>query len=308
MSEDDGAPPVGSTASTSTPPADVAIDDRLVRRLLHAQHPDLAERPLRLLDTGWDNVTMRLGDDLLVRLPRRAEAAALIVHEQRWLAELAPRLPLEIPSPVRVGRPFETYPWHWSVVPFFEGKTADLEEPGVDQAEVLGAFLRALHTHAPPDAPRNPVRGVALEARRVAIEARLERLEAVTSSITPVHRALWRRALAAPIDTEPRWLHGDLHPRNVVVAAGRFAAIIDWGDVTAGDVATDLASVWMLFEAPEVRARVFESYGPVSDATLARARGWAIGFGATLLETGRVDHPQHRIIGERVLSRLVGDV
>jgi aminoglycoside phosphotransferase (APT) family kinase protein len=48
---------------------------------------------------------------LVVRLPRRQAAVPLIESEQRWLPELAPRLPLAIPTPVRVGRPSERFPW-----------------------------------------------------------------------------------------------------------------------------------------------------------------------------------------------------
>jgi aminoglycoside phosphotransferase (APT) family kinase protein len=37
------------------------------------------------------------------------------------------------------------------------------------------------------------------------------------------------------------------HPRNILVDRGRLSAVIDWGDVTRGDPATDLAAIWMLF-------------------------------------------------------------
>ena len=57
------------------PPAEHEIDEALVRRLLTAQHPDLAGRPLRYVTDGWGNVTYRLGEDLAVRLPRPAVAA-----------------------------------------------------------------------------------------------------------------------------------------------------------------------------------------------------------------------------------------
>jgi len=87
------------------PGAEVEIPLDLVRRLLEDQHPDLALLPLTLLANGWDNVICGLGDELAVRLPRRVMAAELVRHEQRWLPELAPRLPLPVPAPVRAGRP-----------------------------------------------------------------------------------------------------------------------------------------------------------------------------------------------------------
>src|SRR5919202_6625186 len=107
-----------------TPHADLAVDAALVRRLLEEQHPDLAGLPLRLVANGWDNLILRLGDDLLVRVPRREAAAHLVRHEQEVLPRIAPALPVAVPVPVRVGVPSVAFPWHWSVLRWFEGVLA----------------------------------------------------------------------------------------------------------------------------------------------------------------------------------------
>lgn len=78
------------------------------------------------------------------------------------------------------------------------------------------------------------------------------------------------------------WLHGDLHPRNVLVNGGRLAAVLDWGDITAGDPATDLAVVWWLFELTS-HNKFWTAYRPVSEATWHRARAWAALFGLSFL-------------------------
>jgi aminoglycoside phosphotransferase (APT) family kinase protein len=80
------------------PAAEFEVTADLVRRLLAAQHPDLAGLPVEPLASGWDNVLFRLGDDLVARLPRRTLGAAILVNEQRWLPVLAPRLPLPVPA------------------------------------------------------------------------------------------------------------------------------------------------------------------------------------------------------------------
>lgn len=87
------------------PPAEVHIDTTLVRRLLGEQHPDLRDLDLIDMGEGWDNRVFLLGNALSVRVPRRAIAAPLIAKEQRWLPQIGPRLRLDVPSPVRVGRP-----------------------------------------------------------------------------------------------------------------------------------------------------------------------------------------------------------
>jgi aminoglycoside phosphotransferase (APT) family kinase protein len=105
-----------------------------------------------------------------------------------------------------------------------------------------------------------------------------------------------------PIDVASTWIHGDLHPRNILVDEDGITGIIDWGDLTAGDRSTDLAALWCLFPEKHLRAKVIDAYGKVSQETLARARGWAILFGVVLLDSGLVDHPQHAAIGQKILQ------
>ena len=89
---------------SDAPPADFAVDESLAARLVAAQHPDLSGE-VRLVANGWDNAMFRLGDRLVVRMPRRREAVQLMWNQQRWLPELAPHLPVAVPAPVRNGRP-----------------------------------------------------------------------------------------------------------------------------------------------------------------------------------------------------------
>ncbi len=290
-----------------TPSAEFQIDAALVVGLLRDQHPDLADLPIARVNAGWDNKMYRLGDALVVRLPRRAIAASLILHEQFWLPRLAVRLPIAIPVPERVGTPGRGYPWAWSVLPWFEGKTANEAPPASQEAERFADFLVALHQPPPPDPPPNPYRGEPLAVRALEVGARLDRLAGYTTVVTPAIRAAWSVGLAAPVATDRRWLHGDLHARNVLVKDGAFSAILDWGDITTGDVATDLASVWHLFDDPADRALILRLYG-ADDAQLARARAWAVRIGALLVETGLVDHPAHAAMGQAVFSRLDADM
>jgi aminoglycoside phosphotransferase (APT) family kinase protein len=56
-------------------------------------------------------------------------------------------------------------------------------------------------------------------------------------------------ALAAPRWAEPPvWVHGDLHPANILVRRGRISGVLDFGDLTAGDPAADLSVRWMLHD------------------------------------------------------------
>ncbi|MDT0268505.1 aminoglycoside phosphotransferase family protein [Streptomyces sp. DSM 44915] len=286
------------------PAAEVSVSPRLVRELLTDQHPDLAGLDIVVLANGWDNVVCRLGRDHLVRLPRRAASAVLVVNEQRWLPELAAHLPLPVPAPVRVGRPGRGYPWSWSVVPFLPGEIAARTppaDPGA-AARALGEFLAELHRPAPSDAPGHPARGIPLAGRTARLMAQLPTLA------DPVERAaalrLWEYATAAPAWAgPPGWLHGDLHPANLLVDQGRLSAVLDFGDLTAGDPATDLAVAWMLLPAP-YRAEFRDAYGRADDATWVRARGWALALALVFLAHS-ADSPLMARIGRRTMDAVL---
>jgi len=312
------------------PAAEVDVTPDLVRRLLRDQHPDLAELPVKALANGWDNVVFRLGDDLAVRAPRREAAVGILRNEQRWLPLLAPRLPLPVPEPVRTGEPGSGYPWPWSIVPFLPGVPA-ADTPPADlrvAAAAIGGFLGALHTRAAMDAPVNPVRGVPLTQRSATFAENLHLVAAELDCAT--HSAImrsWTAALAAPQwDSPPVWLHGDPHPANILVHEGRVSAVIDFGDITAGDPATDLSLAWMMlptdchdaFREAYRRAGI-ASGGALGDAPDAvasaddphdplwlRARGWALNFSLVFLAHS-ADNPQLRAIGQRTLVAVLAD-
>jgi aminoglycoside phosphotransferase (APT) family kinase protein len=291
------APP----ARTAEPAADCAITPALASDLLRDQHPDLAGLPIVLAESGWDNEVMRLGDDLALRLPRRAVAAQLLLNEQTWLPIVTPGLPLPASAPVRIGKPALGYPYPWSVVPWFDGQPSDLSPPDTDQGLVLANFLRALHQPAPAEAPSNPVRGVLLAERATAFETQFAASERVGGPLPPHLRAVWDAALLAPIDLPRSWFHGDLHGRNVIVRDGKLAAVIDWGDIAGGDPACDLAAVWMLLPDLVARREAMVAYG-ASDATWDRARGWAALMSVMLLAI--TDNPRMPAMARRIVARL----
>jgi aminoglycoside phosphotransferase (APT) family kinase protein len=292
------------------PAAEVAVETSLVRALLDEQHPDLAHLLLVDVGSGWDNSLYRLGAELAVRLPRRRLAAPLIEHEQRWLPELAPRLPLPIPVPVRVGRPGHGFPWSWSVVPWLTGLPAAVEPPhdAAAAAVTLATFVCALHRPAPDNAPRNPVRGVPLADRGAAVHARTTDLDGLVNRTAVLD--LWDTVVRTPTWAgPPLWTHGDLHSGNVLVDRGRISAVIDFGDLTAGDPATDLSIAWTLLPAtarPIFRKLVTDLSDWVDGDTWIRARGWALALGLAFLASSRDDELMS-LMGQRTIDAVLGD-
>ena len=289
------------------PESDIEITDALVRRLLRDQHPDLGDESLTPAASGWDSVIYRLGESLALRIPRREIAAGLIRNEQRWLPELAERLPIDVPAPVRIGVPGSGIPWHWSVIPWFSGQCADEAAPGKAAVEQLAGFIERLHVPAPASAPHNPVRGGPLSVHLERLQRRMDNLASADVRIAPELLKAWQAGLDLRPPEEKHWLHGDLHAQNVIVEDGLIRAVIDWGDLCAGDRATDLASVWSLLEDASDRRR-FWSLVDIDEATHQRAAAWAVYFGVVLLDAGLTNSPRHAAQGRALLKRLAEDL
>lgn len=261
--------------------AENEITAELIGDLLRDQHPDLAGRPVTLGARGWDNQLWRLGDDLALRLPwATRNADALLRKEYSWLPVLAPRLPLPVPVPQRLGEPSERFPRPWIVTTWVPGEPADRVPVtrGAAAADALAAFLTAMHQPAPAGAPEGRDRNGALADLAEGFARHLD--EATGLGLIPdpdAVRAVWDDAVAAPGWTgPPLWLHADLHPANVLTADGTYCGVIDFGDMCAGDPACDLAAAWTLL--PDgAAARFHAAYRPAADAaTLRRARGCAV--------------------------------
>jgi aminoglycoside phosphotransferase (APT) family kinase protein len=290
------------------PKIEVAVSEDLVRTLLRTQHPDLADLPLRWVGTGWDNALWQLGDELALRFPVREMAVRLVTHEQRWLPVLAPLLPVDVPVPVRVGTPGAGYPWPWSVVPWFDAVTAGVTPVAARAAWAgrLADFFVALHQPAPADAPPNPFRGVPVATRRPGVTERLRLPEPALAD-----RVLDRfdELAAAPAwDRSAVWLHGDPHPANLLVHDGDLRAVIDFGDVTSGDPASDLCTAWLTFDADAravFRARVDAGSG-WDDATWRRAQAWALSI-SLVLQTHPEEYPHLAEMGRHGLAQVLGE-
>ncbi|MFE9428620.1 aminoglycoside phosphotransferase family protein [Kitasatospora sp. NPDC006697] len=269
---------------------EIRITAELVRDLLRDQHPDLAGLPISEVDGGWDNQQWRLGEELAVRMPRTEGAPGLLLRERRWLPELAPRLPLPVPVPVRHGQPSERFPKPWTVMSWVPGRPLD-HAPltrGEHAAVALAGFLRALHRPAPAEAPVGTDRGGHPAESTAGFEYFLRRLDpAALAGDTEAVRAVWAEAVATPAWAgPPLWVHGDLHPANAVGADGTLTGVIDFGDVSAGDPAWDLAAAWVLLP-PGAAAPFFDAYAIADRATVRRARGLAALKCLFLLQMGQ---------------------
>lgn len=145
---------------------------------------------------------------------------------------------------------------------------------GDHAADMLAAFLKALHVEAPTDAPDASDFGAHPKECAGGFEYFLQAVDLGGFAEDDI-RAVWDDAVATPEWPEPRvWVHGDLHPANVVVADGTLAGIVDFGALFAGDPAWDLGAAWLLLPAGGA-SRFFDSYAQADEATRRQACGLA---------------------------------
>lgn len=284
---------------------EIEIDATLVRRLLAAQFPQWAPLPLtRIASTGTDNAMFRLGDDLLIRLPRIDWAVEAVAREQAWLPRLAPHLPVKIPSPLGHGAPGESYPYPWSVYGWLEGVNPDIERLANPEALTRGLveFITALRRIelGGPAAGRNG----ALAMRDATVREAISALHGMID--TPAVTAAWEAALQAPNWTgQPVWLHADLAPGNLLLVNERLSAVIDFGGVGVGDPAVDLPIAWNLL--PATMRPIFRDGLQVDDAIWVRGRGWALSIALIQLPYYQTTNPPLAASARHVIRQVLAD-
>jgi aminoglycoside phosphotransferase (APT) family kinase protein len=251
-----------------------------VGRLLTAQFPQWAGLPIEPVPSaGTDNALYRLGDDMVVRLPRRERTSGTLEKERQWLPRLAPLLPLAVPVPLADGMPAEGYPFEWSVYRWLKGENAtlervtDLSRLATDLAQFVAALQQIDPTGGTSPGEHNSYRGVPLATRDAPTRAAIVSLRGAIDVGTVT--AAWESALRSPEwEHPPVWIHGDLDSRNLLVEEGRLSAVIDWGCLGVGDPACDVMVAWKVLSADT--RDIFRTALSVDESTWARARGWAL--------------------------------
>ena len=270
---------------------ELPIDENLVRRLLERDLPELSGLELtRMSRTGSSNVLFRLGEQLVVRLPRQPGGSATIDKEARYLPLIARHLSVPVPEIVAVGRPGCGYPERWSLVRWLDGARPNVPaRPGETTAELaleLAALVREMRDLEVPDHAladptlrwyrSGPISAIAEDIRSYLDECRS--IPDLPLSLDGCDR-FWSVAtrLPEPPETRPHWIHADLLAENLLVRHGRLAAVLDFGGLALGDTCVDLIVAWEVL-GPDERM-IFRSAVGVDELAWQHGRAWAFALG-----------------------------
>jgi aminoglycoside phosphotransferase (APT) family kinase protein len=283
------------------------VDLPLVQTLIAEQFRHWAHLPLEpVSQCGWHNRCFLLGSDMVVRLPKERADEAQLQRELAWLPYLRPRLAFDIPEPLDVGEPTPAYPCTWAIYRWLPGVTAAATPLNtVHFAADLAAFLNALRSvpacGGPRPAPENFFRGA--NPRVYDAQCR-QAVAALAGQIdTTCALAVWDAALATEWTHPAVWVHGDIALGNLLFRDGRLTALIDFGQVSIGDPACDLAIAWTHFRAAE-RALLRDRLN-LDRGTWLRGGAWALWkaaiVAAGLVQTNAIEGDRSRATLDEIL-------
>jgi aminoglycoside phosphotransferase (APT) family kinase protein len=267
---------------------ELPVDAGLVRRLVDRSLPQYSGLSIEPLSrSGSSNSLFRLGDELLVRLPRQPGGSTTIEKEARWLPVVAAGLTTAVPEVVGLGEPGFGYPEKWAVTTRLEGqvpavpwdvRTGSSERLALGLAQVV-TELRQLGV--PPEADEDPAlswyRGGRLADLDRDFRRSLDECRRIADLSLDLDRvlSLWGDALAAEsaVARLRSWYHGDLLAENLLARADELVAVLDFGGLAVGDPTVDLMVAWEVLDQ-EGRETFRRALG-VDDAEWAKGMGWA---------------------------------
>jgi len=253
------------------------IDVELAKCLITSQFPQWQHLPIKAVaQSGWDNRTFHLGNEMVMRLPSKEEYAPQILKEFQWLPMLARGLLIQITTPLALGQPCKEYPWHWSINQWIDGETTsiervkDLNQFAIQLAQFLQEFQKNDSTEGPIAGAHNFYRGGPLATYDREMSTAIPLIQ--NEKDKHLAEQLWKDATSSFWQDRPVWVHGDIAVGNLLVKHGELCAVIDFGQLAIGDPACDLAIAWNFFTGES--RDTFRTAICLDRHTWVRALGW----------------------------------
>lgn len=167
----------------------------------------------------------------------------------------------------------------------------------------LAQFILEMRSISPTSALES-LRGMSLIRRDGAVRKSISLLE--DEYDTKVLTTLWEESVQVPLSEESSfWFHGDFHRGNVLLKAGSLSAVLDFGLCGAGDPSCDLMAAWTLLDR-EGR-REFFSLLKADEASIKKARGWALSMGILGYPYYKKTNPSFASIAKDAMDEVLKD-
>ena len=271
---------------------EIPIGLDLVQELLRDQFPHFSGLPLsQLAASGSTNLQFRLGDSLLVRMPRQPGGTLSIDKEFRWTKPIGDLLPVAVPEFIALGEPALGYSERWAILGWLDGEmpkvydaedaiTTERSQLAMKLANVISALREIdLPAAAIQDSQLQTYRGNCLIDYDKQMQRNIEHCKSIKDlelDYDAVHD-IWAQAMEVPgarRAVKPNWYHGDLVAENLLLTDGQLSGVLDFGGLGIGDPSVDLHGAWELLYAPA--RQVFRQQLDIGDAQWMRGRAWAL--------------------------------
>jgi aminoglycoside phosphotransferase (APT) family kinase protein len=259
----------------------IILTPDLARKLIAHQFPKYSI--LQITDVekqGHDNRTYRLGRHMLIRIPTAEKYALSVLKERELLPQLAKYLSINIPTPIKMGKPSADYPYPFSIYKWLPGKSINLLKlTNHDQEQLafdLAKFLKELQAindiEGPEPGQHNWWRGDHVSVYDKETREQIAELAEIIDASKAL--ALWDQACATKWNKQPVWIHGDFADGNILIKNNKLSAVIDFSGTAVGDPACDLVIAWAYLSG---KAReIFVNEINMDSDTVLRARAWAL--------------------------------
>jgi len=224
-------------------------------RTIELENPGLSVQSAHFLGEGWNSRAYLVNNELVYRFPKRPGHWEELEREVKFLAFAADFLPLAVPRYAHVAPDSPAAAYGYAVYRYLQGHAMNVNALSLEKraaaAEVIGAFLRAMHSLQP-----NPEVGCILprEDERLVAEEYFTRTkrEIAPKLRPPEASALLKQFeiyLGAPENFlfQPAVLHADLGRDHILMEHDSVVAAIDFGDVNWGDPDYDFMYLFVDF-------------------------------------------------------------
>lgn len=259
----------------------IILNIELASKLIAEQFPEYAGLPITDVEKqGHDNRTYRLGSDMLIRMPTASHYALKVPKEQKLLPQLAKRLSINIPAPIKMGNPSLDYPYPFSIYKWLPGKSINLlsltdqekEQLAFDLAKFLKDLQAITDVEGSGPGQHNWWRGDHVSVYDKGAREQIAELSQIIDSNQALD--LWDKACSTTWNKTPVWIHGDFAIGNLLMDDGKLSAVIDFGGAAVGDPACDLVIAWTYLSGKA--RKIFISEMEMDRDTWLRARAWAL--------------------------------
>lgn len=224
--------------------------------LIQQNFPQIALHKVQPITRGWDSFVLEMNGEFIFRFPMRDDVIPHFENERKLLPILALALSTPIPHFEMIGRGNADYPYTFVGYRKLHGTSLEDQEIAQQQltalAPALATFLNELHSFPAAQAVQAGIKEHTPEQWKNQYQERYIDLQKrvfplLDHALCAKSEQIWQRFFDTLSHStfQPVLIHGDLGAEHILCdpERGLLTGVIDWGDMTIGDLALDFVGL-----------------------------------------------------------------